>query len=318
MDIQNSSNNKIAITEISDLKPPSELSNLNLSTPITKLNTKDIFVTTIKPTVLMKPLELFHQNEIKTNSNKNILSGLNLNLAKSNNINKTIIETGSSTINTNAIKQYEGQVWLGKLSSNGNREVAIIIPKGADYSKPFEIVYHFHGHNGKLDQILTDKNYGLHAKIDTTAKNKNIIIVIPQGPIKALDYTWFNGKYNEDMSKFQQDTISIIKNKLSSDAKIGSVTVEGHSAGGRALLNASREGKLNANKIDFLDASYGNWASETYNNYSVKNPNAKFNIVYIPNSQTQTDALSLKNKNGVTLKTSQVDHSSVPKTFFDF
>ncbi len=318
MDIQNSSNNKIAINQISGLKPLSELSSLNLTAPISKLNTKDSFVTASKPIVLMKPLELFNQNKTTNNPNKNILSGLNLNLAMNNHENKSIIEVGSSTVNINAIKQYQGQAWLGTLASNGNREVAIIIPKGADYSRPFEIVYHFHGHNGKLDQILTDKNYGLHDKIDKTAKNKNIIIVIPQGPVKALDYTWFNGKYNEDMFKFQQDTINIIKNRLSSDVKIGSVTVEGHSAGGRPILNASREGKLNANKIDFLDASYGNWASETYNNYSTKNPNAKFNIVYIPNSQTQADALSLKNKHGVNLKTSQVDHSSVPKTFFDF
>ena len=177
-------------------------------------------------------------------------------------------------------------------------------------------IYHFHGHNGELSNILTNKNTGLHDKIYDTAKNKNVIIVIPQGPSKEKDFTWFNGKYNEDMAKFQQDTMNAIKKNLAPNVKISSVTVEGHSAGGRPLLNASKEGKLNADKIDFLDASYGTWASETYNNYISKNPNVKFNVVYIPGSGTQADALSLKGKQGIQLTQSKVDHSSVPKTFF--
>lgn len=250
---------------------------------------------------LANPLQLFSNNS---------LQGLN------SQKNTSIIEPGSTQANINALQKFEGKTWLGRLDSNSNREVAIIIPKGVDYNKPFEIMYYFHGHNGKMDKILTDPNNGLESKIKNMPQSKNVIIVIPQGPPKAQDYTWMNGKYGEDMSKFEQQTINIVKNKLSPGINISSVTVQGHSAGGRPIMNAASEGKLMADKVDLLDSSYGNWATQAYNDYKAVNPNVKFNVVYIPGSQTQSDALKLKGKEGVTLYQSKVDHSSVPKNFF--
>lgn len=284
------------------LKPLVPLKDINTNQNVT-LNSKDkLFVSSAnQSSKLVSPLQLF---------NNQSLNGLNI---FKNDI--SIIEPGTSINNQNAVKQFPGKTWLGKLDSNNNREVAIIIPKGVDYSKPFEIIYHFHGHNGKLDNILTGSANGLEAKIKNMPKDKNVIIVIPQGPPKTKDYTWMNGKYNEALDTFQDQTISIIKNKLSPGIKINTVTVEGHSAGGRVILNAAKDGNLRADKIDMLDSSYGTWASEAYKNYHQVNPNAKFNVVYIPNSPTQADALRLKGQPGVTMHQSKVDHSSVPKTF---
>jgi hypothetical protein len=279
---------------------------LNLQNQLNKNNTIDIkdtissSISTRKP-VLLNPLQLFSNISNSSISNQNNLS---------------IIEKGVSLENTNAIKKFEGKTWLGKLDSNSNRDVAIIIPKGVDYTKPFEIMYYFHGHNGKLDRILTEPNYGLEKNIKDMPKDKNVIIVIPQGPPKSQDFTWMNGKYGEDMTKFQDDTMNIVKNKLGVNAYISSVTVQGHSAGGRPIMNAANQGKLRADKIDLLDSSYGTWATQAYDSYKKVNPNVKFNVVYIPNSQTQADALRLKGKDGVTLHQSKVDHSSVPKKFF--
>lgn len=284
------------------LKPLVPLKDINTNQNVT-LNSKDkLFVSSAnQSSKLVSPLQLF---------NNQSLNGLNI---FKNDI--SIIEPGTSINNQNAVKQFPGKTWLGKLDSNNNREVAIIIPKGVDYSKPFEIIYHFHGHNGKLDNILTGSANGLEAKIKNMPKDKNVIIVIPQGPPKTKDYTWMNGKYNEALDTFQDQTISIIKNKLSPGIKINTVSVEGHSAGGRVILNAAKDGNLRADKIDMLDSSYGTWASEAYKNYHQVNPNAKFNVVYIPNSPTQADALRLKGQPGVTMHQSKVDHSSVPKTF---
>jgi hypothetical protein len=258
------------------------------------------------PAKLTNPQVLFHRENITVN-----LPGI---YQDSGNI--SIIEPGSSIENINALKQIPGKQWLGKRPSNGNREAAIIIPEGSDYNKPFELIYYFHGHNGKISTSLTGSSYGLKDQIQNMAKDRNIIVVVPQGPPKELSNNWMNGHNNEDMQKFEEETIGIIKNQLDPRVQISSITVKGHSAGGQPLRNAAVEGKLTANRIDFLDASYGNWASQAYNSFIGNNPDAKFNLIYIPGSQTQADALSLQGQKGVSLIKSKVDHSTVPKQFF--
>lgn len=221
----------------------------------------------------------------------------------------------ASASTTNALNKIEGTKWSGKLDSNGGRDVAIILPKNYDPSKPTEVVYHFHGHNGTVSSVLIGGN-GLKDKIDSISKEKNIVVVIPQGPSKKNDHDWMKGSKGEDMDKFEKDTLNIIKTQIRPDIKIGSITIEGHSAGGLPIMNAAVEGKIHANKITLMDSSYGDWATQAYANIIKNSPNTKFNVVYIPNSQTQSDAIQLKGKPNVTMITSKVSHGEVPKTFF--
>lgn len=283
------------------------------------LNTNDSFkAPPSKKTEVLNSLLIFNDNENPKTENKiNSISLKPLEVGTTpitNNI--SIIEAGVKPENIRAVKSIPGSHWLGKLPSNSNRDVSIIVPKGADFSKPFEVIYHFHGHEGKMSNILANPYEGLKDAMLTTAKNKNIIVVVPQGPSTERDFTWMNGKFNEDMEKFQNDTMSLIKSKFAPDIQISSVTVEGHSAGGRALMNAAKEGKLTADKVDFLDSTYGDWASQTYKKHIEKNPNAKFNVVYVPGTETQDDALRLKNKKNITMFQSNVYHGAVPKNFF--
>jgi len=286
---------------------------------------------TLKPIVIkenktLKKIEPDKQNpdwNILINNDK-LLSPMTLSLSPpiqlfvdDSKANNTFIEPGVSASAVKAVEQIPGRNWIGKLASNGNREVAILVPQGVDTTKPVEIIYYFHGHNGKISESLTNKNYGLKDQIQKMVKQqRNIIVVVPQGPPKKLDYTWMNGKNKEDMAQFQTDTLQILKQQLGRESIVGSVTVKGHSAGGRPIMNAAGEGKLKADRIDFLDASYGTWATRTYKNYVAKNPSVSMNLYYIPGSQTSVDALSLKKKSGVTLQPVHVSHSAVPKTVF--
>lgn len=228
---------------------------------------------------------------------------------------KSLIEEGVSAKTQSALSQLGGTSWAGKLASNGGREVAINIPKNFDPSKPTEVIYHFHGHEGTISNVLIGGS-GLKDKIEATSKDKNIIVVIPQGPSTKQDHDWMKGTKGEDMNKFENDTLNIIKSKIDPNIKIASISVEGHSAGGLPIANAAREGKLHADKITLMDSSYGDWASSAYANMSKKNPNTKFNVIYIPNSQTSPDALKLKGKPNVTMIEATVNHGSIPKTFF--
>jgi hypothetical protein len=316
-------------------KPHVELKPLDIPGQPSAINKSDSLVKKIGKAapVLMNPLLLFRSESRPPLKSNSALSGLkdpralfNTSSPTVNNIfsvnsgsgNVSIIEPGTAIENINALKQFPGKQWLGKLASNGNREAAVIIPEGVDYNKPFEVIYYFHGHDGKISRSLTDGNYGLKEDIKNMAKERNIIVVVPQGPAKPQSDTWMNGKNNEDMQQFEQDTLNIIKERLDPRVQIGSITVKGHSAGGQPIKNAANEGKLTANRVDFLDASYGTWATQAYNNLIIKNPETKFNLFYIPGSQTQADALSLRGKKGVTLTKANVDHSSVPKTFFTY
>ena len=220
-----------------------------------------------------------------------------------------IVEPGVSAKTADAVKQIPGQNWAGKMASNGNREVAVMVPQGVDVTKPVEIIYYFHGNYGTIagnlaDPAAKDVNYpvGLKDPIKQMAKDKrNFILVMPQGPANEYDYTWMNGDYKEDLSKFQDESLKVIKDKLKINPTIESVTIKVHSAGGRVAMNAANDGKLKADRIDFYDASYGKWATSVYQNYISANPDSKFNIYYVPGRETQTDALSLKNKPGINI-----------------
>lgn len=228
-------------------------------------------------------------------------------------------DPGVSAATRSALESIPGSSWAGKLASNGKREAAIILPKGFDASKPAEVVYYFHGHNGKIASSLTDPQKGLAGSLAELAQKRNIILVIPQGPPKELDYSWMNPANKESLLSFQQDTLAKIQ-QMAPGVQIASVTLKGHSAGGLPLLNglseAAKKGGLRVDRVDFLDASYGNWASASWQKLKQLNPQAAMNVVYIPGTKTQSDALSLKNKAGVSLQISKVDHGQVPKTFF--
>ncbi|MFN8673881.1 MAG: alpha/beta hydrolase-fold protein [Candidatus Sericytochromatia bacterium] len=215
----------------------------------------------------------------------------------------------------NALNQIEGTKWAGRLASNGGREVAIILPKNYDPAKPTEVIYHFHGHGGTIANVLTGSN-GLKNQIEQVSKDRNIVVIVPRGPSKENDHDWMNKAKGEDMRKFQEETLSLIKTQLEPNINISSITVEGHSAGGLPIKNAAMEGKLYANKINLMDSSYGDWATSAYKNMMKNHPDTKFNVIYIPNSDTQYDAVQLKNKPNVNMIRTPIGHSNIPKTFF--
>jgi hypothetical protein len=213
-----------------------------------------------------------------------------------------------------AVKTVPGHHWLGTMASNSNREVAVMVPANTDLSRPVEVVYYFHGHRGTIAKGLAEPGYGFNdeiRKMDNAGRNR--VFVIPQGPPKERDYTWMNPKNQESIQAFQNEAESRLQ-ALAPGLQIGKITVKGHSAGGRALMNASANG-LRADRMDFLDGSYGSWASTAWNNQIKRNPQLETHVVYIPGTATQNNALSLKGQSGVSLHTSKVNHALVPKHF---
>lgn len=223
-------------------------------------------------------------------------------------------EPGVSAATAKAIASVPGQAWAGKLASNGHREAAILMPQGFDPSKPTEVIFYFHGHGNTISGVLTNKDFGLGDKMSEMAKTRNLVFVVPQGPPAERDSTWMNPKNKESLSQFQQDIFTQIA-KMAPGTPIQSVTLKGHSAGGLPLLNGATAGGIRADKVDFLDASYGYWASETYNQLKKHGQHPPLSVTFIPGTKTEEDASRLKGAAGVTLKRASVGHSAVPRTY---
>ena len=223
-------------------------------------------------------------------------------------------EPGVSAATTKALESVPGTAWAGKFDSNGKRETAILMPQPFDTSKPTEVVFFFHGHNGTIANALTNPSTGFAGTIQDMARSRNIIMVIPQGPPKERDSTWMNPKFKESLAQFQQDTFAQIE-KMAPGVQISQVTLKGHSAGGLPLVNGATAGGIRADRVDFLDASYGYWASESWGQLKKHGLHPQMNVIYIPGTGTEADAKRLKSVAGVSLQTSKVGHGQVPKTF---
>lgn len=262
-------------------------------------------------------------------------------------------ETPISTLDgiLNQYKERGGTTWAGPLSGNGNRPVAIYVPKGFDPSKPVEIVYHFHGMHGQIIDIKRPKLEGTNddykrtregtisdahnridqalGRIEKQAPTRNAILVYPlSAGQRATDHSspaWKNGYDGEwmktgndtgdDMERLHQETIaqlSSMKIKINKP----SVTLSGHSAGGQVLRNIT-EGHFRADTIKFLDASYGSQAPDTYRAAMKKNPNTKFEV-YVHSGSKHTDSADtqrIEHANNVLYHRSQIKHEVFNENF---
>lgn len=229
---------------------------------------------------------------------------------------------------TEILSGYEGKTWAGRLSGNGGRPVAFYVPKGFDPSKPVEIAYHFHGTHGQIIDIPRPPLEGAgkiyrkvkvgtisdaHNRIDQAlgkfqkeGSTRNAILVYPlsagQRSLKkdgaawrqAYDAEWMKSGNDtgDDMAKFHQESMSQL---ASMGIKVNqpSVTLSGHSAGGIVLKNILAGG-FSADKVKFLDASYGHWATAAYRDGMRINPNMKFEV-YVRRGSDKTDSDITKN-----------------------
>ena len=234
-----------------------------------------------------------------------------------------IFEEGVTEATKNTLNSIPGICWAGKLPSNGNREVAIVIPQGTDVTKPVEVMYYFHGLHGKISKSLDNPDTGFKSELVNMAKEgRNVVFIMPQGPAAEANAKWMNPKFGENMQKLQDETTQIINQRLNPNIKTGSITVKGHSGGGEPIKNAADSNTLKADKIHFFDASYGDWASRTYNKMVTTNPDIDMKVFYLKNTGTEADSLRLKNKKGVeligTTPGPTAYHGLMPKKFFQY
>lgn len=248
---------------------------------------------------------------------------------------KLVLEPGVQPGLAEALKGVKGERWVGRLSGNGSREVAIFIPQGADPNKPFEVIYHFHGVNGHSigqDPESTGRNrleQVLKAAARTGSEGRNIVVVYPLsaghrpgkgGKLPGLTYDadWMrpNNASGDDMNQMHAEVLQRIESQFGHKINVGSITAKGHSAGGTPLVNLAEAG-FKVNRIDFLDASYGLRIPRCYRAAIKNNPDLELNIFLKP--QTQTDNVSTRSvegKPGVRIIEARIAHGRMNETYF--
>lgn len=221
--------------------------------------------TAIKPTqepvnnLKLESLSIKDHNETKSLNLGKAVPKENLFENITNNSNKL------SPLNNDLIKNiqksgFKGDVSIDSFKGNSNRETAILTSPNFDPKKPAEVVYLLHGmhKDGSINGALFHSEGGVIDKLKNT--NKNIILVIPQGPhstsngdnggvSKDPDYNlktheWFSSAdKNASFSDFKHEVENKIKDNFGKNIKINSSTIAGHSAGGKVLANIAERNK---------------------------------------------------------------------------
>jgi len=183
-----------------------------------------------------------------------------------------------------------GSLWLGKLGGNGDREVLIYIPAGADPEGDFRLIYHFHGtyseHVERRAEGLKKREWvgwdRLQQAIDgaTTLQAQdpgNVALIYPFSAGKRMEPEWegWSNKaydrmwmqpgpkgFSDSFAQLDAEVTELLTGKLGvhPSRMPEQVTAEGHSAGGIALWNIARHDDGRVADYLFLDAGFHLWA----------------------------------------------------------
>jgi hypothetical protein len=201
-------------------------------------------------------------------------------------------------------------LWLGKLDGNGGRDVLIYVPANADNSKPFELVFHFHGTYSeavakplpdmpKREWVGWDRLTQTVAAVDELQATRpyNVALIYPISAGKRLepghkgwsnamyDRMWMDGalppSYSDDFGRLHEQSVALLVDTFGvHPSKLPeTVIAEGHSAGGIALLNIAIHGSPHVREYIFLDASFQSWADGCHAAVKKTGASAKLTLV---------------------------------------
>ena len=151
----------------------------------------------------------------------------------------------------------------------GHRDAIIWVPNTTDLSKDITLLMWFHGHWGYVpSRTFEDRTL---RQILPYAKNKNLVLVIPempwsvhtQTPTSRNSQVWI--KPDQFMAFINQ--VQEVMGKHNEGNMLGDIDyrIVGHSAGGSVIKRLGITGdicKLNPSMIVWSDSSYGRWLED--------------------------------------------------------
>ena len=132
-------------------------------------------------------------------------------------------------------------------AGNGGAPVVTLVPPGFDPTKPAKVQTHYHG-----DRTSAAEPNGIASKAihELVAKDPQTVFVLPEakGNVGESGTDWSNAK---DQASTTADSLA-----AAGVTDVSERTVSAHSAGGRALATALKDGKVQADRVVLLDCLY--------------------------------------------------------------
>lgn len=216
-------------------------------------------------------------------------------------------------------------------SGNGCRDTVIFVPAGFDAGKKIELQYFFHGSLGNFinvpmpyDTKLVKKGKWTGAEerfthtLSVISKKveeggRNTILVYPLSAGRREKGDWFanslgfddqwmkkGNDIGDDMVTFDHQVKESVQTKFGIGTKEATVTLSGHSAGGRPIMHAVQSGFM-PDKIKFLEATYNDWANVTQQKIESEGGDIQIEVFFKPQSETEKSANALNGKKNVTI-----------------
>lgn len=164
----------------------------------------------------------------------------------------------------------------------------IFIPTKFNASKPYEIVFWFHGWNNTIDSTIQSFNL-----IEQFANaHKNALLVFVESAKNAPDSYAGKFEYPNNFNLYVQDIITQLQHKkIAISNKPTSFIIAGHSGAYRALSYITLYSKYAIKAIVLFDALYGE--EEKFSMYLRNNTNCKFLNIYTTSGGTLENSKSL-------------------------
>lgn len=230
------------------------------------------------------------------------------------------------------LDKFEGaETTIESFSGNGCRDVVIFIPDGFDPNEDIELQYHFHGSHGNFigvpmpynntkwikkgketvaERRITHALTAISEKVKEHERNTILVYPLSAGRRKG-DWFAYNFGYDDLWMKKGNDTgdsmealdsqvRSAVRTKFGISTKDASVTLSGHSAGGRPIMHAVQSGFI-PDKIKFLEATYLDWAQKTYQKIVNEGSDVQIEILFKPHADTHTPAIAMRGEKNVTV-----------------
>ncbi|MDF1665570.1 MAG: hypothetical protein P1V97_27675 [Planctomycetota bacterium] len=196
----------------------------------------------------------------------------------------------SDSLGYTLIESFQNAPYPHSSRSFTDDRVMVFIPKNFRITNKLNVLLHFHGHGGEINE--TDAKHKYRQQLVLAARNA--VLVIPQGPLRASDSGIGKLEDSNGLKRLLDEVLVKLKNEgvIGSAGNIENLAISGHSGGYFAISRCLSRGGMDSviREVYLHDALYGQ--SSIFENWA-KQAGHKFVSTYQGAGSTRTNNLAL-------------------------
>jgi len=202
----------------------------------------------------------------------------------------------------------ELQYFTGSFEGLGGRDASLVLHEDFDPNQPYEIIYHFHGTHGQ-DPSVNDRFGRTMSSFESNTDAQTVIVYGLSSDERSHESERFeyDHEWPEDMGLYHREVLNVMNAQFGATRACSHVTLEGHSAGGIALKNVVEQG-FQADRLVFLDSTYGSWAEEAYEGMERQGLDSEMQI-FLATDNTERGASRVEGRRNVSVIRGNTSHA---------